>query len=228
MNIFIIFIKSLFCSSLVFISQYKNNTVIIGKHKKSVIKIRFKGHKNNQVKIEKGFKGKLTINFSGNNNKVLIRKNVTLSGSKINITQSNSQLIIGNDVTIGHNNKISINDYIGSPSIKISDDCMISSNVEIRTYDSHPIYNLNDEIINADNQDIVIKQHVWIGQDVKIMKNVTIGQGSIIGAGSIVTKTIPNNCVAVGIPAKVIRKNDFYWSREPMKEYIKQAKELSY
>ena len=228
MNSFIKFIQSLFFSSIVFISKLKNNTVTIGKHKKSFIKIRFKGNKNNQVKIEDGFKGKLTINFSGHNNKVIIQKNVTLSGSKINITQNNSQLIIGNDVTVGHSNKISMNDYIGSPNIEIRDDCMISSNVAIRTYDSHPIYNLNDEIINADNQDIVIKQHVWIGQDVKIMKNVTIGQGSIIGAGSIVTKTIPNNCVAVGIPAKVIRKNDFYWSREPMKEYIKQAKELSY
>ncbi|CEO37864.1 acyltransferase [Photobacterium kishitanii] len=228
MHTYIKFIQSLFCSSIVLISKFKNNTVILGKHKKSVIKIRFKGNKNNRVQIADGFRGKLTINFSGSHNNVTIGKNVTLGGSSINITQNNSQLIIGNDVTIGHSNKISINDCMGTPNIKINNDCMISSNVEIRTYDSHPIYSLNNKIINANNRDIVINQHVWIGQDAKIMKNVTIGQGSIIGAGSIVTKIIPRNSVAVGIPAKVVRKNDFYWSREPEEKHRKKARELSY
>ena len=41
---------------------------------------------------------------------------------------------------------------------------------------------------------------------VKILKGVNIGDNTVIGAGSVVTKNIPNNSVAVGVPAKVIKK----------------------
>ena len=53
---------------------------------------------------------------------------------------------------------------------------------------------------------IVIEDNVWIGVNVLILKGVTIGHGSVIAAGSIVTRDIPCNCLAAGIPAKVIRE----------------------
>ncbi|HEX8295727.1 MAG TPA: acyltransferase [Chthoniobacteraceae bacterium] len=46
----------------------------------------------------------------------------------------------------------------------------------------------------------------WIGAHVSILKGVTIGEGTVIGAGSIVTKSLPAQVVAVGNPARVIRK----------------------
>ena len=46
----------------------------------------------------------------------------------------------------------------------------------------------------------------WIGGGVIILPGVTIGKGSVIGAGSVVVKDIPEDCVAVGNPCKVIRK----------------------
>lgn len=52
---------------------------------------------------------------------------------------------------------------------------------------------------------IIIGNNVWIGDKVSILGGVTIGNGSIIGANSVVTKDIPPSCVAVGIPAKVIK-----------------------
>ena len=54
--------------------------------------------------------------------------------------------------------------------------------------------------------DIIIEEDVWIGINVTIMPGVTIGRGSIIGAGSLVTKSIPPNSIAVGVPCRVIRK----------------------
>ncbi len=52
---------------------------------------------------------------------------------------------------------------------------------------------------------IKIGNNVWIGCGVRVLKGVEIGDGAVIGAGSVVTKNIPSNAVAVGVPAKVIR-----------------------
>ena len=52
---------------------------------------------------------------------------------------------------------------------------------------------------------IVICDNVWIGDKVTVLAGVTIGKNSIIGANSVVTKSIPPYCVAVGNPAKVIK-----------------------
>ncbi|KAJ8080026.1 hypothetical protein PM082_016852 [Marasmius tenuissimus] len=53
---------------------------------------------------------------------------------------------------------------------------------------------------------IVIGDDVWIGSNVQVMPGVTIGKGCTIGAGSVVTKDIPEYSVAVGCPARVIKK----------------------
>lgn len=54
--------------------------------------------------------------------------------------------------------------------------------------------------------EVVIGDHVWIGDKVSILAGVHIGNNAIIGTNSVVTKDIPDNCVAAGIPAKVIKE----------------------
>jgi acetyltransferase-like isoleucine patch superfamily enzyme len=53
---------------------------------------------------------------------------------------------------------------------------------------------------------VVIGEDCWIGGHVVILPNVTIGDGVTIGAGSVVTKSIPSWCVAIGNPARVVKK----------------------
>ena len=53
---------------------------------------------------------------------------------------------------------------------------------------------------------IVIKDGAHIGIGSIIMPGVTIGKGAVIGAGAVVTKDIPDYCLAVGVPAKVIKE----------------------
>ena len=53
---------------------------------------------------------------------------------------------------------------------------------------------------------VIIENNVWLGEGVCVLPGVTIGSGAIIGANAVVTKDIPAHCIAVGIPARVIKK----------------------
>ncbi len=54
--------------------------------------------------------------------------------------------------------------------------------------------------------EIKIGRNVWLGDKVSIFGGVTIGDNVIIGAGSVVTKDIPDNCMAAGVPAQVVKE----------------------
>lgn len=56
----------------------------------------------------------------------------------------------------------------------------------------------------------IIGDNVWIGTGAKVIGPVSIGKNSIIGANAVVVKDIPPNSIAVGIPAQVIGKNDYF------------------
>jgi acetyltransferase-like isoleucine patch superfamily enzyme len=65
----------------------------------------------------------------------------------------------------------------------------------------------NRPVLNQDmvSQPTRIEDEVWIGAHVVILKGVTIGKRTIVGAGSVVTRSLPSDSIAVGVPAKVIR-----------------------
>ena len=92
--------------------------------------------------------------------------------------------------------------------ITIEDDVMFASNIHIN--DGLHGYEHANEPYKYQNifkiAPILIKKGCWIGQNVVILPGVTIGELTMIGANSVVTKSIPDRCIAVGSPAKVIKK----------------------
>jgi len=115
------------------------------------------------------------------------------------------KIVIGNRVTATASLTLAAHE-----AIVIEDDVMFAANV-----------NLTDGFHGFENADepykyqpisriapIVIKRGCWIGQNAVILPGVTIGELSIIGANSVVTKDIPARCIAIGAPARVIRKWD--------------------
>lgn len=118
-------------------------------------------------------------------------------------------------VKIGEHCSIASNVQLGSEPymITIGDNVRLTENVRLVTHDGGlwVVRELKEEYKNADLfKPIVIGNNVHVGVNSVIMPGVTIGNNVIIGCGAVVTKDIPDNSVAVGVPAKVIETIDEY------------------
>jgi acetyltransferase-like isoleucine patch superfamily enzyme len=91
----------------------------------------------------------------------------------------------------------------GHGSIEIGEDTQLGPGSLITTTD-HDYH----QDLRTSFKRVVIGKQVWIGANVTILPGVEIGDFTVIGAGSVVTKKIPSHSVAVGIPARVIKKLD--------------------
>lgn len=125
-----------------------------------------------------------------------------------NETKDNEPVIkIGNNCNIGQ--RVSL---LAGGNITIGDNVIMASDILI-TSENHSI-DPESEIFYMDQplkcSDVEIKEGTWIGEKVCIMPGITIGKKCVIGAGSIVTKSIPDYCIAVGNPARIIKKYDFF------------------
>jgi acetyltransferase-like isoleucine patch superfamily enzyme len=96
--------------------------------------------------------------------------------------------------------------------IKIGENCMFAENIELWASDSHPIYNIDNILINP-SKPINIGNSVWVGSKSTILKGVSIGSGSIVGMSSVVTKNIEPGTINVGNPIRCIKTN-IHWERE--------------
>lgn len=125
--------------------------------------------------------------------------------SKVIENANKPVLKIGNNVWIGQGCHINC-----AQSVLIENDVLISSYVFISDIDhdysdiGKPV-SLQKLIISP----VTIKEQAFIGTGVKILAGVTVGKHSVIGANSVVSKDIPDYCVAAGVPAKVIKKYNF-------------------
>jgi acetyltransferase-like isoleucine patch superfamily enzyme len=120
-------------------------------------------------------------------------------------------LSIGEDVKINHRVHIACLD-----KINIGDRVLMASGVYISDHShgsytganqSHPKTPPNERALVA--KPVIIGNDCWLGQHVCVLPGVTIGHSVIVGAGSVVTKDIPDFCIAAGNPAKIIKKYHF-------------------
>ncbi len=101
-------------------------------------------------------------------------------------------------------NRVAINSFVrmfGHGSIVVGDDTQIGPCTLITTTD----HDFRGQM-EAAFKPVRIGARAWIGANVTILPGVTIGDYAVIGAGSVVTKSIPARSVAVGVPARVIRR----------------------
>ena len=89
--------------------------------------------------------------------------------------------------------------------VRIGDNVFIGPNVSIYTA-CHPLDAETRNRLVEWSEPVKIGANFWIGGSVTILPGVTIGDNVVIGAGAVVAKDIPSNTVAVGNPAKIIKR----------------------
>lgn len=113
------------------------------------------------------------------------------------------------DVLIGARTRIGMSNVLIGP-VNIGDDVMFAQNIVLSGL-NHGYENVNvvPHEQSVTKSPIIIEDEVWLGANVVVVAGVTIGKHSVIAAGAVVTKSIPPYAVAVGNPAKVIKKFNF-------------------
>ncbi len=163
--------------------------------------LRVRGHI--QLQIRKGAKVVLgnNVTISSGNNSNPMGRNIC---SSIRVHE-------GATLTIGNNFGMSSGCLRVSQGVSIGDNVKIGALTIITDTDAHsmdPVLRANPktDFVNARKAPIVIKDNAFIGANCFICKGVTIGENSIVGACSVVTKSIPDNEIWAGNPARFIKK----------------------
>ena len=118
----------------------------------------------------------------------LIHPNVLIGNDEVSIGKG-TVICAGNIITCN----ISIKDYV---TLNLA--CTIGHDTVLENFVSlMPAVNVSGEV--------VLEEAVYVGTGAKIINQVSVGKNTTIGAGAVVSKSIPENCTAVGIPAKPIK-----------------------
>ncbi|MHA7145425.1 acyltransferase [Arthrobacter sp. TmT3-37] len=191
----------------------------------------YSDERGNRITSEKQISDKIRITFNGSNNTVRISPDANIGSLTIQFDRDNASFEIGAGrngkfsawVMLGEDSGVKVGNDVSSngpcvitaaegASVTIGDDSMLAMENEIRADDSHPIFDVHTGKRANQSQSISIGEHVWLAKRAIVLAGSSIGSGSVLGFGAILAGKIPNNCVAVGVPARAVRR-DVAWER---------------
>lgn len=186
-----------------------------GSYPEFPLKVIFRGKNNRLVVNDPSKLRKLDVYFEFSEGFISIGKFTKNTGASWGLHVGLAgQILIGNNVSTAEMCHV----FSAEGSIvRIGNDCMIAGSCRIRSDDAHAVYGTEaGERINP-CADVTLEEHVWLAYDVMVLAGVTIGSGTTVGTRSLVTRSLPNNVIAVGSPAKITRVNTL-WGRDDIKK----------
>lgn len=174
------------------------------------VRIKFTGSHNRLVVADGARIRKLIVDFDCNGGECTIGSNrdVPLFEAAIRVGQD-SRVQIGSNVSA--TSAVAMSATEGA-NISVGDDVMFASENQVRADDGHPIFDVRSgKRVNV-SRSISIGSHVWLGRGAVVLGGSEIGDGSVLGFNSVLKGKIPNNCIAVGSTARVVRR-DIAWER---------------
>jgi acetyltransferase-like isoleucine patch superfamily enzyme len=192
----------------------------------------YRDDRGNEIVFSGAIDENINIKFSGSNNRLIVADPVHLRVLRIDFDCDNGQVKIGSSegvpafsaaIRVGQDSTVRIGKNVSSTgivtmsavegtTIAVGADVMFASENQVRGDDGHAIFDVHTgKRVNV-SESIRIGGHVWLGRFATVLGGGQIGPGTVIGYGAIVTGRIPNNCIAVGTPARVIRR-DVAWER---------------
>lgn len=182
-----------------------NGNIIIGNFSMKNTQFDFRGKNNilfcDGVEFEDSY-----LRFGGDDSLVYLEKN-RFAVKVETRTGFDSTLYFGRDNYI--NQKV----YLYATERKniiVGNECLLSFNVYLYTCDPHLIYDFSGNRINQ-SKDILVGDHVWIGQNSLVLKGSELGSGAIVGGNSVISSgEKKSNCIYAGNPAKKV-KTDVYF-----------------
>ena len=192
----------------------------------------YRDDRGNEIVYTGVIEEQIRIKFTGRNNRLVVAGTVRLRELRVDFDCNNGMVEIASStgvpafsaaIRVGQNSTVRIGQNVSSTAIVamsaverteivVGDDVMFASENQVRTDDGHPIFDgRTGKRVNV-SKTIRIGNHVWLARMSTVLGGAEIGDGSVIGYGTIVTKRIPNNCVAAGVPARVVRR-DAAWER---------------
>jgi acetyltransferase-like isoleucine patch superfamily enzyme len=192
----------------------------------------YRDDRGNTIEYDGPTLDSVRVTFTGRNNRMTVASPAKFGALKVDFNCDNAVLECGphpegpafsGGLRLGQDSQILIGRNVTSTSgvtlsategttVRIGDDVMFASSNQVRADDGHPIFDVRTgDRVNV-SRDITIGNHVWLAGGAVVLGGVSIGDGTVIGYGSVVTRDVPNNCIAVGAPAAVVRR-DTAWER---------------
>lgn len=180
------------------------------------VRIRIKGS-GNEVLVEDFAQLKdVSIYINGSGNRITIGPWSYLGGTDLFIEDNGGSIHVGGRTKFLGKTHLAV---IEGTSITIGEDCLFSSDIQLRTGDSHSVLDLQGHRVNA-SRDIVLGDHVWVGTGAFVNKGAQVASHSIVGARAMVTGSFEEpHCALAGVPAKIVKRGvDWSIRRIPVGE----------
>jgi len=159
--------------------------------------------KNNSLEIAAGARlWDVTIRLIGESLHCRIGPGSRLRGGLYQLEDSGSRLEIGDSATIFNPMMIVCEGGL----IRLGNDCLIAYGSDIRNSDAHSVIDATTRARLNPAADVILGDHVWIGNQVQILKGVKIGARAVVAARSVVTKDVAPGTLVAGLPARVMRE----------------------